>query len=99
MDYIEIDDAIGRGGLRLVLTAGVPGPWSESAKGILKVKKIPYAPVRQNAGLAFETKQAFVGSQAPERVGLEPVEVVLGLSACTEHNNCRWGRRKTEEAR
>ena len=40
MDYIEIDDAIGRDGLRLVLTAGVPGPWSESAKGILKVKKM-----------------------------------------------------------
>ncbi|NRA04406.1 MAG: glutathione S-transferase family protein [Myxococcales bacterium] len=50
MEYTEIDDAIGRNGLRLVLTAGVPGPWGESAKGILRVKKIPYLPVRQNAG-------------------------------------------------
>jgi len=59
MDYIEIDDAIGRGGLRLVLTAGVPGPWSESAKGILKVQKIPYAPVRQNAGQHDESLLAW----------------------------------------
>ena len=29
MEYTEIDDAIGRNGLRLVLTAGVPGPWGE----------------------------------------------------------------------
>ena len=50
MEYLEIDDAIGRDGLRLVLTAGVPGPWGESAKGILRVKKIPYLLVRQNAG-------------------------------------------------
>ena len=59
MDYIDIDDAIGRDGLRLVLTAGVPGPWSESAKGILKVKKIPYLPVRQNAGQHDETLLAW----------------------------------------
>lgn len=49
MEYLEIEDAIGKPGLRLVLTAGVPGPWSESAKGILHVKKIPYLPVRQRA--------------------------------------------------
>ena len=50
MEYTEIEDAIGYDGLRLVLTAGVPGPWGESAKGIFDVKKIPYLPVRQNAG-------------------------------------------------
>ena len=50
MQYTEIGEAIGRGGLRLVLTAGVPGPWGESAKGIFRVKKIPYLAVRQNAG-------------------------------------------------
>ena len=40
--YIEVEDAIERPGLRLVLTAGVPGPWGESAKGILAVKGIEY---------------------------------------------------------
>lgn len=47
MDYIEIDEAIGRPGLRLVLTPHVPGPYGEAAKAILHVKRIPYVPVRQ----------------------------------------------------
>ncbi|MGH7880441.1 MAG: hypothetical protein ACREQD_13230, partial [Candidatus Binataceae bacterium] len=56
-------------GLRVVLTPGVPGPWSESAKGILHVKKIPYVKVRQiiaaeNLALrkwtAQETAPAFI---------------------------------------
>lgn len=37
-------------GLRLVLTAGVPGPWGESAKAILQWKGIDFIPVRQNGG-------------------------------------------------
>jgi len=37
-------------GLRVVLTPGVPGPWSEAAKGILFVKKLPYVKVRQELG-------------------------------------------------
>jgi glutathione S-transferase len=45
--YIEVEQAIGMAGLRVVLTPGVPGPWSESAKGILHVKRIPYVKVRQ----------------------------------------------------
>jgi hypothetical protein len=49
LDYLEVEDGIGKPGLRLVLTAGVPGPWSESAKGILHVKRIPCLPVRQKA--------------------------------------------------
>jgi glutathione S-transferase len=37
-------------GLRVVLSPGVPGPWSEAAKGILHVKKLPYSRVRQELG-------------------------------------------------
>jgi glutathione S-transferase len=48
--YIEVDEAIGMPGLRVVLTPGVPGPWSEAAKGILHVKRIPYVKVRQELG-------------------------------------------------
>jgi len=36
-------------GLRLALTVGVPGPWSESAKKIFEYKGIPYVPVAQYA--------------------------------------------------
>lgn len=48
--YVEIEQAIGMSGLRVVLSPGVPGPWSEAAKGILHVKKIPYTKVRQEVG-------------------------------------------------
>jgi glutathione S-transferase len=50
MEYVEVEAARGMSGLRLVLTPGVPGPWSEAAKGILYVKKLPYVKVRQELG-------------------------------------------------
>lgn len=50
MDYLTIEQAKSAGGLRLVLTAGVPGPWGESAKAILSYKGIAFAPVFQEGG-------------------------------------------------
>ncbi|NND66381.1 MAG: hypothetical protein HKN19_02230 [Halioglobus sp.] len=50
MDYLSVEEAIKRPGLRLVLTAGVPGPWGEAAKYILDYKKVAYAPVYQEGG-------------------------------------------------
>ena len=60
--YIEVEQAVGMSGLRVVLSPGGPGPWSEAAKGILYVKKIPYVKVRQepaaeNVALLNWTKQ------------------------------------------
>ena len=49
-EYIEVERARAMTGLRLVLTPGVPGPWSEAAKSILHVKKLPYVKVRQELG-------------------------------------------------
>src|SRR5260370_15955561 len=49
-EYIEVEQAIAMTGLRVVLSPGVPGPWSEAAKAILYVKKIPYVKVRQELG-------------------------------------------------
>jgi len=62
-EYIEVEEAIGRPGLRVVLTPSVPGPWTEAAKAILRVKKLPYVKVRQelmgqNLPLLNWTKQA-----------------------------------------
>ncbi|MBM4255838.1 MAG: hypothetical protein FJ147_08065 [Deltaproteobacteria bacterium] len=48
--YISVEEARKLSGLRVVLSPGVPGPWSEAAKGILYVKKIPYVRVRQDIG-------------------------------------------------
>jgi glutathione S-transferase len=49
-EYISVEEARPMSGLRVVLSPGVPGPWSEAAKGILYVKKIPYVRVRQEIG-------------------------------------------------
>jgi hypothetical protein len=46
-EYVPIENAKTMKGLRLVLTA-IPGPpWTEAAKAVFHVKKIPYAPVAQ----------------------------------------------------
>ncbi len=50
MEYLNIEEAKSKPGLRLVLTAGVPGPWSESAKALFRHHKIPFFPVRQEGG-------------------------------------------------
>ncbi len=51
MEYRSVEEARNAPGLRLALTAGVPGPWSESAKAVFHVKGIPYLPVRQLGGM------------------------------------------------
>lgn len=47
-DYVEVAQAIGMPGLRVVFTPSVPGPFSEAAKGILYVKKLPHVRARQD---------------------------------------------------
>lgn len=54
MDYKEIDVARAEPGLRLVLNAGVPGPWSESAKALFHHHSVGFVPVAQLAGGANE---------------------------------------------
>lgn len=49
MQYLTVAEARPRSGLRLVLTAGVPGPWGEAAKAILKIRRVEYLPVAQQA--------------------------------------------------
>ena len=46
-DWTDIEQAIRSPGLRIVLTPGVPGPYSEAAKGILHVKKLSYIKAKQ----------------------------------------------------
>ena len=50
MDYLSVDEARQAAGLRLVLTAGVPGPWSESAKALFRHHGVTFQPVRQEGG-------------------------------------------------
>jgi glutathione S-transferase len=64
--YVEVEQAIGMPGLRVVLSPGVPGPWSEAAKGILHVKKLTYVKVRQDlAGENVPLRQWTAQTTAP----------------------------------
>jgi len=61
VEFVDIETARGAQGLRLVLTRGVPGPWSQAAKGIFWVKRIPYVAVAQEGGGANEDLVAWTG--------------------------------------
>lgn len=50
MDYVPVEEARVAGGLRLVLTGGLPAPWSESAKGVFRARQVDYLPVLQQGG-------------------------------------------------
>ncbi len=58
-EWIEIEEARGLRGMRLVLTAGVPGPWGESARNVLHVKNIPHVRVRQVPGESDDALRAW----------------------------------------
>lgn len=47
MEYVKVEDARNKPGLRLALTMGVPGPWSQSAKYVFEYKSIPFLAVGQ----------------------------------------------------
>lgn len=69
MDYFSVEEARDLPGLRLVLTAGVPGPWGESAKAIFAHKGLDFVPVRQDAGEANEALREWTGqTSAPVAV-------------------------------
>src|ERR1700733_11968125 len=47
LKHISVTEAIPRSGLRLVVTADMPGPWSIAARAVLDLKGIEYTPVAQ----------------------------------------------------
>ena len=50
MEFVDLEEAKRRSGLRLVVVGGVPSPWSQAAKGILHVEGVPYVAVRMRPG-------------------------------------------------
>lgn len=69
MQYLSVEDAKNAPGLRLVLTAGVPGPWGECAKAILAFKDIDFTPVHQEGGGENAALQEWTGqTSAPVAV-------------------------------
>lgn len=61
MNYLSIAEGREAKGLRLVLSMGVPGPWSESAKAVLKLRNVPYAPIGQEPMGTNEELVAWTG--------------------------------------
>ena len=45
--WVEVNDARRLPGLRLVVSKGIPNPWSEGAKALFDVKKVAWTPVPQ----------------------------------------------------
>jgi glutathione S-transferase len=45
-EYLSVQEAIPRRGLRMVVVGQVPSPWGEAAKGIFHVKRLDFAAVR-----------------------------------------------------
>jgi glutathione S-transferase len=69
MQYMSVEDAINAPGFRLVLTAGVPGPWGEAAKSILAYKGIEYTAVYQEGAGENEALRQWTGqTSAPVAV-------------------------------
>ena len=60
-EWIDVEKARDLPGLRLVITAGAPGPWGEAAKGVFRVKGIPFARVRQEIGTPNDALFAWTG--------------------------------------
>lgn len=45
-EFVDLEAAKARGGLRLVILARTPSPWSEAARGLFHVKRLPFVAVR-----------------------------------------------------
>ncbi len=61
MGYVQVQEAKDQPGLRLALSAGVPGPWGEAAKAIFKLRKVGFTPVFQELGAANEALVEWTG--------------------------------------
>jgi len=80
MEYLDVETARDRTGLRLVLTTGVPGPWGEAAKAIFHVKKIPYTPVAQQGGGENDALREWTGHDNAPIVVSDREEPKVGWS-------------------
>jgi len=61
MNYVDVDVARSLPGVRLVLTAGFPGPWGQAVKKMFELKSIAYVAVAQYAGQDNAALREWVG--------------------------------------
>ena len=74
LTYLPPADIIAHAGLRLVLVRGVPSPWSQAAKAILEIKRLPYLAAPLDVGAANAEIAAWSGQNSAPVVawGTEP---------------------------
>src|SRR5213596_1526364 len=46
VQFVSVEDAIARSGLRMVVVGKVPSPWGEAAKGLFRIKGLDFVAVR-----------------------------------------------------
>lgn len=61
MKYLSVAEARNLPGMRLVLTAHVPGPWGESAKAIFRARQVPFVAVEQVPMASNDELRAWTG--------------------------------------
>src|SRR5688572_23898712 len=49
-EYVDLETAKSTSGVRLVTVGGIPSPWSESVKGLLRLSNVPFVAVRLMPG-------------------------------------------------
>lgn len=64
LTYLPPADIIAHPGLRLVLVRGVPSPWSQAAKAILEIKRLPYLAAALDVGAANTEIAAWSGQNS-----------------------------------
>jgi len=60
-EYVSVEEAMARPGLRMVVVGGVPSPWGEAAKGLLHMKGIDWTAVRLD--YASDAMKAWTGQR------------------------------------
>ena len=88
MDYLSVEEARVRPGLRLVLTRDGPGPWSEAAKGFFDLKRLPFAAVEQVAGQEDPALLDWTGQTSAPAAALDderPVSQLIDILLLAEH--------------
>src|SRR6266478_1268885 len=107
VQYLGVEEAIRRGGLRMVVVGDVPSPWGEAAKGFLHIKGIEWAAQRSGPVAIYENERPRSGwaeilllterlAPIPSLLPTDPAEraLVFGLA----HEICGeaglgWSRR------
>ena len=90
-EYLEVERAKTAGGLRLVLTVGVPGPWGEAAKSLFYVKKIPYVAIAQEGGATNQALREWTGfDNAPQAIYEDERPRISWSCWPTSRKNIRW---------